>query len=148
MEESNDKNDKNTKPIPSNEEPKISRRNIIKGLGAISVLGAFGYQFSKSLSVEKLEKKNVLSQLGFSNNLPNELPKKASGDKSETLRIGIIGTGPRGLALLESLGFSMSDSLTNFFLIAHSLACLVVIKVFPCATHSLIFLRFKLSNSL
>ena len=109
----NESKDKNTKPTSSDEEPKISRRNIIKGLGAISVLGAFGYQFSKSLSLEKTTKKDVLSQLGFSNNLSNELPKKASGDKSEMLRIGIIGTGPRGLALLESLGFRTQKDIDN-----------------------------------
>lgn len=113
MNESKDKNEKNVNPTPSNEEPKISRRNIIKGLGAISVLGAFGYQFSKSLSVEKTPNKNVLSQLGFSNKLTNKLPKNTTENKSEMLRIGIIGAGARGMALLESVGFRTKNDIDN-----------------------------------
>ena len=113
MNESKDNNEKDAKPTPSNEKHKISRRNVIKGIGAISVLGTFGYQFSKSLSLKKATKKDVLSQLGFSNNLPDVLPTNEFGDNSEILRIGIIGTGPRGMALLESLGYKTQQDIDS-----------------------------------
>ena len=63
MTENKDNNEKDAKSTPPNKEHNISRRNVIKGIGAVSILGAFGYQFSKSLSLEKPLKKNVLSQL-------------------------------------------------------------------------------------
>tara|TARA_R110002050_G_scaffold223672_2_gene359538 strand:+ start:9292 stop:10890 length:1599 start_codon:yes stop_codon:yes gene_type:complete len=103
MNESQD--EKDVKPTPSNGKLNISRRNVIKGIGAVSVLGTFGYQFSKSLALKKEAKKDILSQLGFSNTIPDILPTNKFGEKSEILRIGIIGTGPRGMDLLDSLGY-------------------------------------------
>lgn len=113
MSERKDKNEKDDKVTSSNEKHIISRRNALKGLGAISVLGTFGYQFSKSLSLEKTPKKDVLSELGFKNSVVEDRSNKASTDKSELLRIGIIGTGPRGMGLLESLGYRTQKDIDN-----------------------------------
>ncbi|MEW2922526.1 Gfo/Idh/MocA family oxidoreductase [Muricauda sp. ANG21] len=96
--------------------PPVSRRNIIKGIGAISVLGAFGYNFSKSLSPKKAEKKDVLAELGFTNNVSEDIGENNNGNSSETVRMGIIGTGPRGMEILLSLGYRPKkelDELSN-----------------------------------
>ena len=108
MDESNN-NENNT---ASNEEGKFSRRNIIKGIGALSVLGTFGYQFSKSISIKKEPVKDVLSLLGFSNN-ELDLPTNNNSNNGELLKIGIIGTGPRGMALLDSLGYKQKKEVED-----------------------------------
>jgi len=113
MSESKGKNERGAEPTPSEDKHIISRRNALKGLGAISVLGTFGYQFSKSLSLKKPPKKDVLSELGFSNRVSDEFPQQPLNDKSTMLRVGIIGAGPRGISLLESLGYRTQRDIDN-----------------------------------
>lgn len=82
----------------------ITRRDIVKGLAAVPVLGVFAYQFSKMLSLKQKPKVNVLQELGFKNEAP-AIGSGQLGENSEKLRIAIIGTGPRGMSLLESAGY-------------------------------------------
>ncbi len=84
---------------------KISRRDIIKGISTIPLLGVFAYDYWKQRAKYKVKNKVVNFNLGLDNEKVASLPsnKKSSG---QLVRIGIIGTGNRGKALLKAAGFA------------------------------------------
>lgn len=79
---------------------KLSRRDIIKGLATIPVLGVVAYGVGKRIAHYNKLNRNLLSDLNIA--LPQEVPLVTDG---RNLRLGIIGTGGRGRYLLKSLGF-------------------------------------------
>ncbi len=84
---------------------KITRRDVIKSLATMPVLGLFSWQTLKKNRQAALPKEDVLKKLGFKSKSPALIDNNHLGEKSPLLRIGIIGTGPRGMSLLESLGY-------------------------------------------
>jgi predicted dehydrogenase len=89
---------------------KISRRDIIKGLATVPVLGYFGFSFTRKRHIEARnanEHKQMLSELGldFKENLRSKSLPVPKG-KGDLIRIGIAGVGNRGMYLLRSLGYT------------------------------------------
>lgn len=82
----------------------ISRRDILKGIATTPILGVFAYDFYKKKTLENLKNKAVNFNLGISDDNPK--PKEVNSSDGELVRIGIIGAGGRGTALLKALGFA------------------------------------------
>ncbi len=81
---------------------KFSRRDILKGLGGIPVLGAVWAAGASSTTKKKREKEAILETLKIDPGVP---PK--TGDLSgDPVRVGICGYGIRGQQLCKALGFA------------------------------------------
>ncbi|MFO7659000.1 MAG: Gfo/Idh/MocA family oxidoreductase [Bacteroidales bacterium] len=89
---------------------KISRRDVIKGLATVPVIGCFSFSFFRKHQTESKvaeEKKKLLHELGF-----DILPEKKFRNftipkgRGDLIRIGIIGAGNRGKSILRSLGYA------------------------------------------
>ncbi len=88
----------------NNSKGKISRRDIIKGIATTPILGLFAYNYWKEKTSNKIKQKVVNLNLGLDNKVVSTNPsnKKNSGP---LVKIGIIGTGNRGIGLLKAAGF-------------------------------------------
>ena len=95
----------------SKEEAKnhITRRDVLKGIAAVPVLGLFTYDFWKKQALEKARKKVAQLDLGLSSDAPSILPSSSVGSSEKIVRIGIIGLGGRGRSLLQSAGFMVPE---------------------------------------
>ena len=81
---------------------KWSRRDMLKGLGGIPILGAVWYSGARLAGSAKREKQFLLEQLNV-----KAAPPPPTGPMSGTpLRIGVIGFGIRGEQLSRALGFA------------------------------------------
>ena len=79
--------------------PSNSRRNALKTMLTLPVVGALGYGVFKKVSREyNLRKKRKL----FSFENKPKLPEQVVGKQ---IRLGIIGFGIRGKQLMQGLGF-------------------------------------------
>ncbi len=88
---------------------KLNRRDLIKGLATIPIVGGLGIGWSKkqnydSLQVEKTKK--LYNDLGFTIDDVSPKRKAVPMGKADLLRIGVVGIGVRGTQLLRSLGFT------------------------------------------
>jgi predicted dehydrogenase len=81
---------------------KIGRREVIKSLATIPVLGAFAYGWYKKRNYDKFLKESILENINLDAVNP-VFERKVSNKKQ--IRLGIIGTGGRGRALLKGAGF-------------------------------------------
>lgn len=87
---------------------KITRRDVLKGISTVPLLGVFAYNFWKQKTSDKIKNKVVNLNLGLDNKETGSqvISKMSSG---QLLKIGIIGTGSRGTALLKAAGFVNAD---------------------------------------
>ena len=70
------------------------RRNLIKGLASLPVLGAFAYGLSSKKNYEDSLKQNISNELNI--NSESLIKKVRSTVKGDKIRLGIIGYGGRG----------------------------------------------------
>ncbi len=80
---------------------KFNRREILKGLATIPVLGGLAYGWYKKHQYERLRNSDLLSQLNLTASPP---PLKKS--KGKMIRLGLIGYGGRGSHLARAAGFA------------------------------------------
>jgi predicted dehydrogenase len=85
-------------------EKKISRRDVLKGLAAVPVLGVFAYDFWKRETLNNVKNKALTAELGLDYN-PSAVMPKSYDNIGQVVRIGIIGVGSRGGDLLKAAGF-------------------------------------------
>ena len=89
---------------------KISRRDILKGLATLPVLGYFGFSFFRKRNAEARktnERRKLLSELGLDFQADFTLKDiTVPQGKGDLIRIGIVGVGNRGSYLLRSLGYA------------------------------------------
>lgn len=81
---------------------KLSRRDALKGLATLPVLGAFAYGWYKKRKYDLLLAENKPFQLDIQ--AENKVSLRSVSHKKR-LRIGVIGTGGRGRYLLKAAGF-------------------------------------------
>lgn len=79
-----------------------TRRDMLKGLGGIPILGAVWWAGAASTMAQKRERSEILEQL----NIRPSLPSAVKGIGGDPIRVGIIGFGIRGEQLCKSLGFA------------------------------------------
>lgn len=103
--------DENKKNPSSDKGSTIGRRDLLKGLAALPVLGAFAYGVYKKKSVDKLLNNNLKQAVDLSSEAPVLFQTQQTGP---TIRIGIIGYGIRGPQLLRAAGFAMPSELEEW----------------------------------
>lgn len=92
---------------------KLTRREIMKALATIPVLGYFAFAFKNNITQKLNDVENTndfLEVLGIKSlDAPKGKLLPATGTDSKTLRIGLVGNGWRGERLLYLLGFAHPD---------------------------------------
>lgn len=81
----------------------FDRRDVIKSLATLPVLGAFAYGIYQKRKYGSLIHSDVAKEIGISTDEPKA--KEAVSPNSKTIRIGLIGYGIRGKQLAKSLGY-------------------------------------------
>lgn len=91
----------------------MKRRDLVKSLASIPILGVFGYFSARAYRFQdrrKQKKLDFVNSLDIKAAVPPELPSPAG----DILKIGIIGTGIRGPQLLQALGFMHATRRKNY----------------------------------
>ena len=81
----------------------IGRRDLLKGLATIPVLGAIAYGIYRKKRLYNEYKNNILSELNFGSS-PVRVSRKVNNN--QLIRLGIIGYGIRGRHLLRAAGYA------------------------------------------
>lgn len=80
----------------------ITRRDVVRGLATVPVLGAVAYGLYKKKNLDRYLKHSISEELGMSAGEPAHPPKS----EGREIRIGLIGFGIRGKQLAKALGFA------------------------------------------
>ncbi len=80
----------------------MNRRDVLKGLATVPVLGAMAYGTWRKTRQEHIRSHKLAKELNMSAGEKEYTPFKHDGD---TIRIGIIGFGIRGTQLMQAAGF-------------------------------------------
>jgi predicted dehydrogenase len=91
---------------------KIGRREVLKGLATVPVLGAFAYGVYKKKQYDRFLKNNIADEVGMSYDAPEAT--KPSDIKGKPIRVGLIGYGNRGKHLARGLGFAHPSFIENW----------------------------------
>ncbi len=86
--------------------PTIYRRDLLKGLAALPVLGYFGFGFKENIEKELLGKQQdpkATLKINKFDAVSEKMPHR-TGDENNRIKVGLIGHGWRGENLLNSLG--------------------------------------------
>ncbi len=84
----------------------MSRRGWLKALVSIPVIGVFVYNFVRKRAAEATKRQAIMAELGVSERGPAVIPDLISKPPGERLRVGIIGFGGEGEALVRHAGFA------------------------------------------
>ena len=84
----------------------MNRRDVLKGLATVPVLGAMAYGTWRKTRQEHLRAHKLAKELNMSSDEKEYAPFKHDGD---TIRIGLIGYGIRGTQLMKAAGFAHPD---------------------------------------
>ncbi|WP_431128665.1 Gfo/Idh/MocA family protein [Flagellimonas flava] len=82
-----------------------TRRNLLKGLGGLPILGAVWWAGAAGVGRKMRERNQILEQLNIMPSLPPTVP----GIDGDPIKVGIIGFGIRGEQLCRSLGFATQE---------------------------------------
>ena len=91
------------------EKPGIARRDIVTALASVPVFGAFFATFFGKKARDDYRKQQILSELGVSVDASPDAPQVVTKRPGETIRLGIIGFGGEGEALVRAAGFAHPD---------------------------------------
>lgn len=87
------------------------RRDLLKGLATVPVLGAFAYAWYKKRNYERYLKDNILEEIQLKATAP-EVP--SSGPMDKKIRLGLIGYGIRGKQLARAAGFAHPELIDSW----------------------------------
>lgn len=96
------KNNKDQQNTGSTQPNKFDRRDLIKGLAAIPILGAFSYAWFRKNKIEETYRRRMREVINLTSQ-PVELAPTIKDGKP--IRLGIIGFGIRGKQLMRAAGF-------------------------------------------
>lgn len=96
----NDNIDKN------DESSGLSRRDVVKGLATVPVLGAFAFAYYRKRKHTRQLKNSILEDIKLS----DEVPMPDQPLKGDKIRLGIIGFGIRGPQIAKAAGFLHPDN--------------------------------------
>ena len=96
-----------------NQKQGIGRRNMLKALVGIPVLGVFGIELLRKLGYDEKHntRKEIVRELGLEDLLSSVKPVTQSS--GNLIRIGMAGFGIRGPQLAQALGFMEKQSFDN-----------------------------------
>ncbi len=89
----------------------MNRRDLIKGLATVPVLGAFAFAWYKKRHYDQYLKRNILDEIKLNATAP-DLPMAGPMDKQ--IRLGLIGYGIRGKHLARAAGFAHPELIDNW----------------------------------
>ena len=94
---------------------KYLRRDFLKGLATVPLLGYFAFSFKGNIAKEISEKNvNYLKTLGIKHfEAPDAKLRPPTGNRNNVVRFGLVGNGWRGDQLLETLGFISSKRVSE-----------------------------------
>jgi predicted dehydrogenase len=109
MEENKNNNINNDTPQKG-----IGRRDLLKSLATLPFVGALAYGAFRKKQLESYKHSQLLQALDLDTPIqaPAYVPTR-NGDQA-TLRIGIMGTGGRGMYLMRSMGYVTSRQIDNW----------------------------------
>lgn len=96
----------NNKKAADSPKKGLGRRDLLKGVITLPVLGVFGERLLKKQKYDAGRKEAIMSELGFQGDAPAILPSNAVKASSKELRVGIIGCGSRGEYLMRAAGYA------------------------------------------
>ncbi len=109
MSQENQKHDPEQTPAQMERTEGFQRRDILKALATLPVLGPFFYFLFRKKWLDDMRRKEILAELGISGKAPEVLPRTTLKKAGELIRLGIIGFGSRGEALAHAAGFAHPD---------------------------------------
>ena len=89
---------------PKENKKSLNRREWLKNLSTIPVLGAFAYAVYKKKQYDQFLRENILEETKMSSSSVQQ-EEAISKDPNEKIRLGMIGYGTRGTRLLKAAGF-------------------------------------------
>lgn len=104
-------NQNKTENKDNNTSKKINRRDVLKGLATIPVVGALAYGAFKKKRYEDLLRSNIRNATDLSSSSP---AVEGYSGTNPRLRVGIIGYGGRGEHLLRAAGFAHPEVLDDW----------------------------------
>ncbi len=84
----------------------IQRRDVLKGLATVPVLGVFAAKLAKKRKYDATRKDAIMSELGLKGEAPTILPASSIKASSKEIRVGMIGYGSRGEYLMRAAGYA------------------------------------------
>ncbi|MDP3312866.1 Gfo/Idh/MocA family protein [Lutibacter sp.] len=88
---------------------KWTRRDVLKGLGGLPIVGGIWWAGAANSLLSSQERSEILAQL----NIEPSLPSPIQSIDGPPIRVGIIGFGIRGEQLCRSLGFATKEWLSD-----------------------------------
>jgi predicted dehydrogenase len=95
----------------NNRHGKIDRREILKGLATVPVLGALFYGWYRKQKFDNLLKTAIREEVKLMDDNP-AFNRTVSNERQ--IRLGIIGTGGRGRSLLKAAGFLRPELIDEY----------------------------------
>lgn len=89
----------------------MRRRDLLKGLAGVPLLGAYGYLFAKETLNAKNAAPNAFQEFIQSRIMPVVDDDKSFSADGKKIRVGIVGTGGRGVYLMRSLGYMTPEAI-------------------------------------
>jgi predicted dehydrogenase len=84
----------------------IGRRDLLKALASVPVLGVFFAGWYKKRLEEEVRREVIMAELGITEGAPAFIPEAISRSPGDRIRVGIIGNGGEGESLIRSAGFA------------------------------------------
>jgi predicted dehydrogenase len=84
----------------------VSRRGWLKAFASVPVLGVFFYNFLRKKAADDAKKHAILAELGVPEGGPAVIENAITRPPSRRVRLGIIGYGGEGEALVRHAGFA------------------------------------------
>ncbi|MDR0421828.1 MAG: Gfo/Idh/MocA family oxidoreductase [Proteiniphilum sp.] len=109
MEEKKEINNQTGEENPSAKEVSQGRRDALKVIATVPVLGAMAYGVYRKKKAENINR-NAAGMFRFGN---EAAPYSPTSSGAQVIRLGIIGFGIRGAQLMQGLGFATPEYVEN-----------------------------------
>ena len=91
----------------------IGRRDLLKALASVPVLGVFFAGWYQKKLADDAKREAIMAELGIDGGAPAVIPNAVSRPPGDRVRVGIVGFGGEGESLGRCLGFAHPDWIEN-----------------------------------
>lgn len=91
----------------------IGRRDLLKGLASLPVLGVFFVGWYQKKLADDAKRQAIMAELGLGDGAPAFIPNAISRPPGDRVRVGIVGFGGEGESLGRCLGFAHPEWVEN-----------------------------------